>query len=128
MTTTASKREHSAFQPTGQWIRKDKRLAIYLRDELRCMYCGRNLKDAAPADVTLDHLTPRSAVGTNESTNLVTACRPCNSSRGARSLEDFAPGGALLRISVQRKLAINLLLARAILNGTAGDPISESAR
>jgi hypothetical protein len=32
MTTTARKKARSKHQPTGSWIRPDKRLAIYLRD------------------------------------------------------------------------------------------------
>ena len=63
----------------SKWIRPDKRLAIYLRDDVACLYCGRALKDAAPAEVTLDHLDARVNGGNNEADNLVTACRRCNS-------------------------------------------------
>jgi len=38
----AAERE-GQLRPTGQWIRTDLRLAIYLRDEMRCVYCGRPL-------------------------------------------------------------------------------------
>ncbi len=69
---------------SGSWIHKAVRLAIYLRDGFTCVYCLRDLHDANPFDVTLDHLMPRSLGGTHETTNLVTACRSCNSSRQAK--------------------------------------------
>ena len=70
------------------WIRPEKRLAIYLRDGLACCYCGDTVE--AGAKLTLDHLRPYSKGGGNEPTNLVTACHRCNSSRGARSWAKFA--------------------------------------
>jgi len=70
------------------WISKDKRLAIYLRDGMGCMYCGSTLEDGIT--LTLDHLTPRSRGGDNEATNLITCCSKCNSVRGDRILIHFA--------------------------------------
>lgn len=112
----------------GSWIRKDKRLAIYIRDGFTCVYCGTDLKHADPTDVTLDHLLPRSAGGTNEATNLVTACRHCNSQRGDRPWVSYAPGGAHDRIEQLRHSPLNMELARALIAGTAGDAQVESAR
>ena len=60
---TKTKRTRSQHQATGQWIRADKRLAIYLRDRFTCLYCCRDLHDADPADVTLDHLRCQSDGG-----------------------------------------------------------------
>ncbi len=107
----------SRYQPEGQWIRREKRLALYLRDEFTCLYCGRNLKTAAPADITLDHLLPRHFGGTNDPTNLVTACRSCNCSRQDRPWVDFAPGGARERIEQRRQEPLNLTLAKALISG-----------
>ena len=70
------------------WIRKEKRLAIYLRDGLACAYCRDSVESGA--ELTLDHVIPHSHGGKNGADNLVTACRKCNSSRGNRSVEDFA--------------------------------------
>lgn len=112
----------------SNWIRKGKRLAIYIRDGFACAYCGTDLRDARPATVTLDHLTPRSLGGGNEASNLVTACLSCNSSRGNRALEDFAPGGALDRIARLRVAPLNMALARAIIAGRAGNPAAEAVR
>ncbi len=70
------------------WIRPEKRLAIYLRDGLACCYCGEGVEDGAK--LTLDHLRPYKSGGTNAETNLVTCCHRCNSARGARSWKNFA--------------------------------------
>lgn len=115
-------------QASGQWIRSDARLAIYIRDGFACAYCGRDLRNAAPADVTLDHLLPRSAGGTNDATNLVTACRSCNSSRQDKPWIDYATGGARDRIEQLRHRPLNIELAKALIAGTAGDPEIEAAR
>lgn len=70
------------------WIRKEKRLAIYLRDGLACVYCGQSVEDGV--QLTLDHLICYKHRGTNHESNLVTACLQCNSSRGARPWKLFA--------------------------------------
>ena len=69
------------------WIRPEKRLALYLRDGLACVYCGDSLEDGA--QLTLDHLRPVSQGGGHDATNLVTACTHCNSSRKARTVRGF---------------------------------------
>lgn len=115
-------------QPQGRWIRVEKRLAIYIRDGFSCAYCGQSLKSAAPADVTLDHLLPRSAGGSNDATNLVTACRSCNSSRQDRPWVDYATGGARDRIEQLRNAPLNIALAKALILDQAGDDALEAAR
>ena len=69
------------------WIRPEKRLALYLRDGLACVYCGASLEDGA--QLTLDHLRPVSKGGANEASNLVTACHTCNSDRKNRTVRGF---------------------------------------
>jgi nucleoside 2-deoxyribosyltransferase len=86
VTSTERKRAHTPHQPVGRWIRADKRLAIYLRDDLRCGGCGRDLRGAPAREVTLDHIRPRCRGGTNHATNLYTCCLSCNSARGSLSL------------------------------------------
>ena len=71
----------------SKWIRRDKRLAIYLRDGMACVYCGATVEDGT--QLALDHLRPHSKGGTNHETNLVTCCGRCNSSRGNRSVRGF---------------------------------------
>jgi 5-methylcytosine-specific restriction endonuclease McrA len=72
------------------FVRKEKRIALYLRDGLACCYCGAGLEDGIT--LTLDHLTPRSLTATadNTATNLITACEKCNKSRGNRDWREFA--------------------------------------
>jgi hypothetical protein len=74
------------------WIRQEKRLAIYLRDGLACAYCGASVETGA--QLSLDHILPHSLGGSNKETNLVTCCTRCNSSRGNRDMEAFAAATA----------------------------------
>ena len=106
----------------SSWIRKDKRLAIYLRDRFACAYCGRDLHGADPATVTLDHLDAVHKAGHHTANNLVTACRSCNSSRQDKPWRKYATGGAIQRISRlrRRNLARYRKLAKAILDGSVG--------
>ena len=71
----------------SNWIRKDKRLAIYLRDDCRCAYCGRDA--AMGAILTLDHIVACENGGTNAATNLITSCRSCNSSKQDLPLDEW---------------------------------------
>ena len=69
------------------WIRQEKRLAIYLRDGMACMYCGDSIENGAI--LSLDHIKPHSKGGDNSEKNLICACKKCNSSRGNRTLKSF---------------------------------------
>ena len=69
------------------WIRKEKRLALYHRDNLSCWYCGCHVSSCV---LTLDHIKPYSKGGTNLHNNLVTSCRSCNSERGNKPFQTFA--------------------------------------
>jgi len=73
----------------AKWIRRERRLALYMRDGLACVWCGSGLEDEG-VTLSLDHVVPVSQGGVNGSRNLVTSCRKCNSVRGDRSLEEFA--------------------------------------
>lgn len=75
----------------SKWIRPAKRLAIYIRDGFTCAYCRRDLRDAPPAEITLDHIDPVKATGkpNNAATNLLTCCRACNSSKGCKEAGEF---------------------------------------
>lgn len=56
-------------------IEWDIRRAVYARDGFRCVWCGRD------EPLTLDHITPWSAGGSDDSRNLRTLCWPCNERR-----------------------------------------------
>jgi 5-methylcytosine-specific restriction endonuclease McrA len=120
--STATKRARNNHQPTGQWIRAEKRLAIYLRDGMRCLYCLADLHGADPRDITLDHLTPKADGGSNHESNLVTACRSCNCSRQDTPLSRFAGPETRkhVRRNVKRSLKPYLVLAKALISGEAG--------
>ena len=107
----------------SKWIRPVKRLAIYHRDNLACVYCGATMEEGAR--LTLDHVVPCLLGGTNEAGNLVTACLACNSAKQARSIAEFGmmladkgvnPDGLAARIRKQtgRELAPFLAVAKAI--------------
>lgn len=52
---------------------------LFARDRYRCQYCGRFQIELKPREsLTRDHLIPISRGGTNDWTNVVTACSPCN--------------------------------------------------
>lgn len=113
----------------SKWIRKERRLALYLRDRVTCQYCGRDLHDAAnPHEVTLDHLVPRCEGGDNANANLITACLSCNSQRRDTDWREYATGGAIERIEAQIAKPINIGLAKAIIAGEARHPRAEALR
>lgn len=63
-------------------LSKRLRYEILRRDEHTCRYCG-----AAAPDVklTVDHVVPVALGGSDEPTNLVTACADCNSGKSSTS-------------------------------------------
>lgn len=70
------------------WIRREKRLAIYLRDGLSCCWCGLTIEDGIT--LTIDHVIPRSCRGSNDTRNLISACLKCNANRADLSVSAFA--------------------------------------
>lgn len=72
------------------------RRQIYARDGFRCVYCGRGGRSLR---LTIDHVYPVALGGTNEIGNLVTACRPCNLTKGARVMND----AGLRRYAAERR-------------------------
>lgn len=122
MTNTQKKRARSKHQATGQWIRADKRLAIYLRDRFTCLLCLRDLHDADPADITLDHIHCQADGGSNHESNIYTCCRACNCSRQDKPLSRVAgpETRAHIRRNTRRNLAPYRTLAKAIIAGDCG--------
>ena len=55
------------------------RFNLFLRDAFSCQYC------TADADLTFDHVIPRSRGGRTTWENIVTACAPCNLVKGGRT-------------------------------------------
>ncbi len=112
------------------WIRPEKRLAIYLRDGLACCYCQATIEDGTK--LTLDHIKPYSKGGSNEPTNLVTCCSRCNSSRGNRPWIKFAgavaeylnrgikAGDIIGHIRNARRRALDLTAAKELMERRGG--------
>ena len=97
----------------GNWIKKDKRLAIYIRDGMACVYCGGTVEHGT--ELTLDHVLACNIGGTNHESNLVTSCGSCNSSKQDLPLNDWfmvlrdrgvdtKSMGAFIRETTARKL------------------------
>lgn len=59
-------------------VRRENMAAARLQNDGRCVYCG------APATCA-DHIFPESRGGSSDPSNLAPACKPCNSSKGART-------------------------------------------
>jgi 5-methylcytosine-specific restriction endonuclease McrA len=118
----AAKKQTANGNNGSKWIRPEKRLSIYLRDRFTCLYCLRDLHDADPRDVTLDHLNCNHAAGNHHESNLVTACRSCNSSRQDTPLARFAgpETRAHIRRNTRRSLKPYLVLAKALISGETG--------
>lgn len=57
---------------------------IFKRDHATCQYCGAR---PGSAELTIDHVMPRSHGGTSRWDNCVLACVPCNAKKGNRSPE-----------------------------------------
>jgi 5-methylcytosine-specific restriction endonuclease McrA len=56
------------------------------RDGSACVWCGRELWHA---DLTLEHLLPRSRRGHTTAENLAVACRRCNRARGTQAVSAY---------------------------------------
>lgn len=72
--------------PTGRKpIPKSIRFEVFKRDSFKCQYCG-----AVAPDVLLqvDHIRPVADGGTNDITNLITSCEPCNNGKRDRVLSE----------------------------------------
>lgn len=89
--STAGRSAHDA-RPSRESL--SKRLGktakrIKARDDHRCVYCGCTAEESGTHH-HLDHLTPKSEGGEDVATNLVVACRRCNSARQNMSLAQWA--------------------------------------
>lgn len=63
---------------------------LFARDLYRCQYCGRHMSELKLREaLTRDHLIPISRGGSNDWTNVVTACSPCNTRKGNRLPEEI---------------------------------------
>ena len=91
-----------------------KRLRIYMRDKFRCQYCG---EKKGVAELTLDHILPRSRGGDNSPVNIVTACIACNNRKSNRTPEEarmpLLTSQSALRVKLERVVLCHYAEARA---------------
>lgn len=66
-------------------ISRRQRFEILRRDGHTCRYCGAQAPDVP---LTVDHVIPRALGGSDDPTNLVTACRDCNGGKGSTSPDE----------------------------------------
>lgn len=57
---------------------------LFQRDRYLCCYCGHQKR---PELLTRDHIVPLSRGGSDTWKNVVTACKPCNQKKGAKTPE-----------------------------------------
>ena len=67
--------------PSADW--HIVRSIVMERDRYSCIYCG------SDKQLEADHILPLSRGGSNAFANLATACRPCNLSKGSKTVEDW---------------------------------------
>lgn len=79
--------EHQRTAERLEWLHSDAtyrrfRSFVLARDGEKCAYCG-----AEDVRLELDHIHPRSLGGSDDPSNLTPACKACNTSKGARTLD-----------------------------------------
>ena len=75
-----SKAQRTPIQPSIRW-------SVFYRDGFACRYCGAQAGEDG-VELVIDHVLSVAEGGDNRIDNLVTACRPCNHRKGARSLKE----------------------------------------
>lgn len=68
-------KEFKYFKKHAKW----SKFNVKLRDEFHCQYCG---KRGSNRSLTIDHVIPKKYGGKHSWTNSVTACKPCNNTKG----------------------------------------------
>lgn len=67
---------------SGEWAQI--RAAVFERDNYTCVYCG-----AHGVRLEADHRLPVARGGETSMENLSTACKPCNRSKGTKTVEEW---------------------------------------
>jgi hypothetical protein len=68
---------------TSSEARRKWRQSIKEEWDYQCAYCG------SEENLTLDHITPRSKGGTDRVTNVLCACKECNTTKGHQMWSDW---------------------------------------
>ena len=86
---------------------------IYKRDRYTCQYCGRR---PGTAELTIDHVLPRSRGGISSWTNCVVACVQCNARKASKTLAES--GLVLRRVPARPEWSPRLVVARVPLKAS----------
>jgi 5-methylcytosine-specific restriction endonuclease McrA len=98
----------------AQWSRK----AVLNRDGYACIYCGRRPGDVlrgsvlSKADMTIDHILPKSRGGKDTWSNTACACYVCNHRKGSR-----LPGEAGMKLQWEPRRPRTNYMVIAVGNG-----------
>ena len=87
---------------------KLNRRNIFARDENRCQYCG---KKHPSAELSIDHVIPRSQSGKTTWENVVCCCLKCNVKKGGRTPEQAGMTLITKPVKPRRSPLINLQLS-----------------
>ena len=82
MSSESSRAETAAEPPPRKPISKRLRFEIFRRDNFTCRYCGKHAGEDG-AELTIDHVVTVALGGTDDPTNLVTACKDCNAGKSS---------------------------------------------
>jgi 5-methylcytosine-specific restriction endonuclease McrA len=87
---------------------KFSRRHVFARDRNTCQYC---LQRLSTAELSLDHVMPRSRGGKTTWDNVVSACRRCNVRKGSRTPAEANMGLRRPAYKPQRNPAVSIKLA-----------------
>lgn len=109
-------------------LRGRLKLGTFFKDEKEkitgaglCAYCG------GTENLSLDHLIPSLQGGQDAADNLVTACRTCNSSKGARDLLEWSAMRGELPTLVLLRRYLKLAIRYCVKNNLMEVPLVEAA-
>ncbi len=89
---------------------KFNRRNIYARDRNRCQYCGKKFNTA---ELSLDHVVPRSQNGGASWTNIVCCCLKCNVKKGGRTPEQANMKLITVPVKPRQSPVVNIKLSEA---------------
>lgn len=108
---------------TIDFSRSPYRKCIVLRENSKCFYCFRELKEG---HYELDHVIPSAKNGDNTYRNLVAACLNCNNTKGDQKVEDFLRSLYRQNLLSQDELQGRLEAVSELQQGKRIPPIPES--
>jgi 5-methylcytosine-specific restriction endonuclease McrA len=99
--------------PSADW--HIVRSIVMERDRYSCIYCG------SDKQLEADHILPLGRGGSNAFANLATACRPCNLSKGSKTVEDWGDRNARLGLIRPSSLSATWLQSAGCQTKRLGD-------